>query len=75
MLMMKKPKPNASELNVIVVPGRVFEEEKEAEYRKMREDVEKDLISMEELKQRNCVHWDDDFEIVPWNEKGPMWYE
>lgn len=75
--MMKKlqSQPNDSDLNIVVVPGRVFEEEKEAEYRKMREDVEKGLISQEELRERNCVHWDDDFELVPWNEKGPMWYE
>lgn len=31
-----KPEPDDSELNIIVVPGRVFEEEKEAEYRNMR---------------------------------------
>ena len=47
---------NDSDLNIVVVPGRVFEEEKEAEYRKMHEDVEKGLISPAELRERNCVH-------------------
>lgn len=70
-----KPEPGDSSLNIVVVPGRVFEEEKDAEYRKMREDVEKGLVTPGELQEKNCVHWDDNFEFVPWNKKGPMWYE
>lgn len=70
-----KPEPSDNGLNIIVVPGRVFEEERDAEYRKMREDVEKGLVTPEELQEKNCVHWDDNFEFVPWNKKGPMWYE
>lgn len=38
-----KPEPDNRDLNIIVVPGRVFVEEKEAEYKKMREDVDKGL--------------------------------
>ena len=55
---MKKSKlePSDSDLNIVVVPGRVFEEEKDAEYRKMREDVEKGLVTPEELREKNCVH-------------------
>ncbi len=76
-LNMKKSKfeLNDTELNVITVSGRVFVEEKAAEYRKMRADIENGLVTPEEIRQRNCVHWDDDFEFVPWDQKGPMWYE
>lgn len=70
-----RPEPGDSDLNIVVVPGRVFQEEKDAEYRKMREDVEKGLVTPEELQEKNCVHWDDGFEFVPWNKKGPMWHE
>ena len=64
-----KPESGDSDLNIVVVPGRVFEEEKDAEYRKMREDIEKGLVTPEELQEKNCVHWDDDFEFCPMEQK------
>ncbi len=69
--MMKNSKkgPNDNELNIIVVAGRVFDEEKDAEYRKTCEGVEKGHITPAALRERNCVHWDNDFELVPWHEK------
>ena len=70
---MKKsqPEPGDSDLNILVVPGRVFDEEKKADYRKMREDIEKGLITPVELRQKNCVHRSDDCELDPGTRGNP----
>ena len=50
-----------------LVSARELQEMEDAEWRKMIEDVENGVLTREELRVRNCVHWSEGWEIVePW---------
>lgn len=50
-----------------IVSAKELQEMEDEEWRKMIEDVENGVLTREELRARNCVHWSEGWEIVePW---------
>ena len=64
--MLRDNLPNEKPI-IKIVSAKELQETEDEQWRTMIEDVENGVLTREELRERNCVHWSEGWEIVePW---------